>query len=128
MKPKDLLDNVARFWARVDQSGDCWVWTGEKNRFGYGRFDFWHDGGRSRLLAHRLVLLLTGRALADGDVVMHACDNPPCVNPAHLSIGTQADNLHDALSKGRMDLSGLEIGRMAHADRDRARRARKEAS
>lgn len=109
MKPGDFSDNIARFWARVDRSGECWLWTSETNRFGYGRFMLWHDGMRTRILAHRLALKLYGVALADDQVVMHTCDNPPCVNPSHLSVGTQLENIRDARDKGRMDLHGLDL-------------------
>lgn len=111
MRPAEFMSNVTRFWQRVDKSGDCWLWTGEKNRFGYGRFIVWHDGTRTRILAHRLALHLIGEDLAPEAVVMHTCDNPPCVNPRHLSIGTQADNIRDCVAKGRADLHGLELSR-----------------
>lgn len=111
MKPGDFADNLARFWAKVDKTGDCLIWIGETNRLGYGRFVLWHDGGRTRILAHRLSLKLHGIPLGDDQVVMHACDNPPCVNPEHLSAGTQGDNVRDAVTKGRADLSGLELSR-----------------
>lgn len=109
MKPTDFVANVSRFWAKVDRSGECWAWTGETNNQGYGRFVFWHEGERKRVFAHRMSLVLAGVDLADSEVVMHSCDTPPCVNPAHLSIGTQTDNMRDALAKGRLDLSGLEL-------------------
>lgn len=110
MTPQDFNSNIERFWNRVDRSGDCWVWTGEVNNHGYGRFALWHDGKRSRIFAHRLSLALHGASLRKGDVVMHHCDNPPCVNPDHLAIGTQRDNIHDCMAKGRLDISGLPLG------------------
>lgn len=124
MKAADFGTLADRFWAKVDRGGDCWLWTGEKNRHGYGRFDLWHEGKRTRIFAHRLVLRLIGEPPGDDQVVMHICDNPPCVNPGHLRVGTQADNMQDAVAKGRADLSGLRIGvhvrwarhRAAHAE------------
>lgn len=110
MTPSDFLTNVTRFWSHVDKTDPCWTWIGERNRHGYGRFDFWTGGRRNRVLAHRLALQLTGEQLNDGDVVMHTCDNPPCVNPAHLLVGTQGDNVRDARDKGRLDLTGLALG------------------
>lgn len=109
MKPSTFLGDVARFWALVDRSDGCWIWIGECNNKGYGRFNLWHDNRRTRIMAHRLVLKLTGIALDDAAVVMHECDNPPCVNPTHLRIGTQLENIRDALAKGRLDLHGLEL-------------------
>jgi len=112
MKPGDFLANVARFWDRVDRTQpECWVWTGETNRFGYGRFEFRYNGTRTRILAHRLSLILIGQRLTDTDVVRHTCDNPPCVNPEHLLVGTQADNIRDAIERGRHNGTGLALGR-----------------
>ena len=119
MRPSDFSSNIARYWEKVDrrEPDECWPWTGEVNNQGYGRFNLWHDGRRTRLLAHRLAVVLAGTLLPERMKVLHRCDNPPCVNPAHLQIGTQGDNMRDALSKGRLDLSGLEIGqRMSCAE------------
>jgi hypothetical protein len=115
MIPSDFATNLDRFWSKVDRSGSCWLWTGETNNHGYGRFAFWHGSGRTRVFAHRMVLKLTGASLEDSDVVMHSCDNPPCVNPAHLSIGTQLDNIRDAAVKKRLDMSGLALGQRLSA-------------
>lgn len=114
MKAADLVDYVQRFWANVDRSDPapdaCWLWTGETNNQGYGRFDCWEDNRRTRVFAHRLVLVLSGAELDPKLKVLHRCDNPPCCNPAHLRVGTQRDNVHDALAKGRMNLAGLALG------------------
>jgi hypothetical protein len=103
-----------RFWKKVKRSGDneCWIWTstrmkraGKRYRNGTGVF---HDYGiitqkGKRLLAHRVSFFLHhGRWPSTGMVVMHTCDNPPCVNPAHLVEGTQEDNSQDANRKGRL--------------------------
>jgi hypothetical protein len=97
------------FWRKVDKSAGpegCWPWTGARqskdprypNRGGYGSFLL---DGRTRY-AHRHVLEVTlGRQLAPGEIAMHSCDNPPCVNPAHLRPGTKADNVADMVAKGR---------------------------
>lgn len=107
MRPKDL----ARFWAKVNRGTGCWEWLGERNNKGYGRFPTYSRDSRKRLLAHRVSYTLHHGQIPAGMVVMHACDNPGCVNPEHLSIGTQQDNLRDALAKGRVDMSGLAVGR-----------------
>jgi hypothetical protein len=86
-----------RFWEKVDQSGNCWLWTAGCDRDGYGVFR--HESRQWR--APRVAWTLTHGDIPEGMVVMHACDNPPCVNPAHLSIGTYQDNARDAVRKGR---------------------------
>lgn len=107
MKRADLMSTVRRFWAKVDRTQDCWLWTAEVNNQGYGRFNLWGDDSRERVLAHRLAYTLyTGDDIGD-QVVRHDCDTPRCCNPAHLRIGTQADNMRDAVERNRANLSGL---------------------
>lgn len=89
-----------RFWAKVDQRGpdECWPWMASTNADGYGKFKI--DGTVQN--ASRVALEIhTGALLPHDQVGMHSCDNPPCCNPAHLSAGTQADNLADMVAKGR---------------------------
>ncbi len=85
-----------RFWAKVDKSGECWVWTSVTDRAGYGLL-----GGRTpERSAHRL-----SYRIAYGDAgeshVLHRCDNPPCVRPDHLFLGDDALNHADMANKGR---------------------------
>lgn len=95
-EPYDLEAVLARFWGYVDKSGDCWKWTGYHDARGYGKFNF-----RGRLWScHRLALFFDGVDLGDS-VVCHRCDNPPCVNPGHLFLGTRGDNNRDMMQKGR---------------------------
>lgn len=109
IKASDFLNNLSRFWAQVEISAadECWLWLGETNNHGYGRFSFWQHGQRERVLAHRLSLLLAGRPLPDSAVVMHTCDTPSCLNPQHLEVGSQVSNMRDAQQKGRTNLEGL---------------------
>ena len=88
-----------RFWSRVDQSGGldaCWLWQGPLMNKGYGTVKCNHR----RWLAHRFSLYLYLGREPQG-LVLHSCDNPPCVNPRHLREGTHADNTRDAIERGR---------------------------
>lgn len=106
-----LLKTIERFWANTRRNGnDCWPWMGATNNQGYGVLAVYSGDKRQRVLAHRLSIVIATGADIDGRVVMHTCDNPLCVNPEHLRIGTQADNIRDALRKGRLNLEGLALG------------------
>lgn len=85
------------FWDRVDTSGSCWVWTGACNRKGYGEY---HFNGKARR-AHRVSWELTYGPIPEGLIVCHRCDNPSCVRPDHLFLGTHSDNAIDRERKGR---------------------------
>lgn len=92
-------EHVARFWAKADKSGGpnaCWNWTACKDKDGYGFFRHQHKN----LKAHRVAVALDGRD-PSGRMVCHSCDNPSCVNPAHLWLGDNSQNQKDSVSKGR---------------------------
>lgn len=91
---------AARFWSRVDKSGDCWEWKGTRDVDGYGKF---HYGSHDVIRAHRLSFIMANgiAELSSEIVVRHHCDNPPCVRPDHLASGTPADNNSDCASRGR---------------------------
>lgn len=88
-----------RFWAYVEKSGECWVWTGQKNRAGYGIFRL--NQPRTKVLAHRYAWFLTYGPIPEGLHVCHHCDNPSCERPTHFFLGTDLDNHRDKVAKGR---------------------------
>lgn len=95
----------ARFWARVEKTDDCWLWTGRQNAKGYGRvFTYSRRAGRTcrEEMAHRVSYQLAYGPIPDGLLVCHRCDNPPCIRPNHLFVGTNLDNVYDARAKLRL--------------------------
>lgn len=93
-----ILGPTDVFWSRVKKTETCWEWTGTRNQYGYGVFLL---PGERPVRAHRYAYELTKGAIPAGLVVMHACDNPSCINPAHLSLGSRGDNNRDSTAKGR---------------------------
>ena len=92
---------IKRFWIKVDQSGGpdaCWEWIGARHYKGYGLFSV----NRAKKKAHRVAFTIINGSIPSGMVICHQCDNASCCNPAHLFLGTQSDNIKDAVDKERI--------------------------
>jgi hypothetical protein len=87
------VDVATRFWAKVDRSGECWLWTAYTDPLGYGRFAVRPDGKRRTLLAHRFAYEQVVGPIPRGLTIDHLCRNPSCVNPKHLEPVPIAENL-----------------------------------
>jgi hypothetical protein len=90
-----------RFDSKVDRTGDCWEWTGATYRFGYGHFRRKVNNQWIMYKAHRYSYEYYVGEIPKGLCILHSCDNPRCVNPAHLSAGTHKQNTQDATNRGR---------------------------
>lgn len=118
VQPKLTL--AERFWKYVAKSDGCWEWIGHRQGAGYGRIGL---GDKVKLGAHRVSWELHNGPIPDGLWVLHRCDNPPCVRPDHLFLGTNADNVADMIAKGRVRHAGECNGR-ARLTADKVREIR----
>ena len=104
--------NKQNFWNKVSFKGRdrCWVWKAALDSDGYGSFKYRKDNKRYSGGAHRISYSLCNpKVNIDGLCVLHTCDNPPCVNPRHLKLGTQLENIQDCISKNRQ-ARGSSVG------------------
>lgn len=95
---------IARVWHRAQRRGACWEYMGSRNDRGYGLLQIWDWPTRKQrhLYAHRVNYEAAHGPIPEGLQVCHRCDNPPCIRPDHLFLGTAKDNSHDAKRKGRL--------------------------
>lgn len=100
------LPLTERLWTRVTRGDGCWEWQGAKTRDGYGVL---RGANGKQLRAHRASWLLTFGEIPEGMRVCHHCDNPICVRPEHLFLGSDLDNAADKIAKGR-DARGVKNG------------------
>lgn len=115
-KLKEVLGEPERFWNHIDKCGlcpreeldNCWIWTGKTNRDGYGIM--YRDLGRgennkrirTHFFAHHISHYLSGgEPIGPNQIIMHHCDNPPCVRPSHLELATNLKNRLDSIAKRR---------------------------
>ena len=98
-----LIDNKEKFFSCFKKSSDCdcWNWERYKDKDGYGQFQFSHLKEKFIFVAHRASYEINVSAIPFGMLVCHKCDNPSCVNPSHLFLGTNLDNTMDKVSKNR---------------------------
>jgi len=95
---KAFCSDKCRFMSYVKKTKKCWLWTGTKNRRGYGKFCFRE---KKTAIASRVSYILFKGDIPDNYLICHTCDNPSCVNPEHLWAGTTRDNAVDRISKKR---------------------------
>lgn len=122
-----------RFWQRVDRSDNdsCWLWLGATNDFGHGTISVTSSGRSKSILAHRLSYELNVQPIPAGMVVRHKCDVPGCVNPAHLELGSQIENIGDMIQRRRQSQPPHPKGKAHHnlkLSDDDVRAIRKSAS
>lgn len=91
-------DPESRFWAKVNKTQGCWLWTAGRSRQGYGQFSVTRT---QPIPAHRYAWMLLYGPIQEGIFVCHHCDNPTCVRPSHLFLGSPLDNMRDKINKGR---------------------------
>lgn len=99
-----------RFWDKVHKTDGCWEWTGPCRPYGRVCVGSVKNNTRREVLAHRASWTINFGQIPDGKNVCHSCDNPACVRPDHLFIGSQKENMQDMYSKGRQNKNQSRVG------------------
>ncbi len=94
-----------RFWDRVKKTEGCWEWQKYRDSNGYGEFQFCENKKKGNISAHRYSYFLANPGADETLIVCHKCDNPCCVRPDHLFLGTHQDNVDDKVRKGRQAIA-----------------------
>ena len=103
--PTGIIVVRKRFFSKVRKTRGCWLWTGSQTKRGYGQL----KALRRRWQAHRLSWFIHRGMIPEGLQVLHRCDNPACVKPAHLFLGTHLDNIKDKVSKHRQAVAHQKL-------------------
>lgn len=106
-----MINLNERYWSKVAKvDSGCWEWTAQTNNKGYGMVRVRYLGFKEKQLAHRISYLFHKGEIPKGLYVLHTCDNPKCVNPDHLFVGDDKDNVHDMWNKGRASAPPVRSG------------------
>jgi hypothetical protein len=98
------------FSFRIKENNGCWEWCSKRDRAGYGQL----TRERKNLMAHKLSYQIFVGPIKKGLYVCHKCDNPPCIRPDHLFLGTQKQNMKDCIEKGRFKIGGNKYSAAAN--------------
>ena len=112
----DSQKTIDNFWKKVQVGGpdECWPWIGAIDKWGYGKFAYQASDRKVQVLATRFSFTVAKGKIPAGKFILHKCDNPACVNPNHLFIGTHNENMEDMKRKGRANskLSADDVRRI----------------
>ena len=95
-------DDEVRFWEKVRKTDTCWIWMASLDHAGYGQFHRWDNGRKVMRKAHRVAYELKNGECPPDMCVLHSCDNPKCVRPEHLRLGTRSGNKKDQVDRHRI--------------------------
>jgi hypothetical protein len=124
--------NISRFIIRINTTlglgpgGDCWEWKAGVDKDGYGRFSVRKNNKQIATKSHRVAYeMFTGKLIPEGLFVCHKCDNPSCVNPDHLFLGTISDNTRDMFNKNRQNNRCAEYNGASKLNWEKVRKIRR---